>query len=146
MLQACFQKNTNPLHGNSSFSMLIPMWACPGSQSPGTKELIWGSGLMVNWQQCPGSWRGQLYPGLHQSQHCWPVKRGDCPAPHCPGMHSVQFWASQHEEEIELLETIQGKVTKVVKSLEDNIYKEWLKSLGLFSLERGRLMGDIMAG
>lgn len=53
------------------------------------------------------------------------------------------LWASQCEEDIELLESIQGKVTKVVKSLEDKIYKEWLKSLGLFSLEKGRLMGDM---
>lgn len=60
-------------------------------------------------------------------------------------MHPVHFWAPQFEEDIELLESIQRKVTKVVKSLEDKIHKEWLKSLGLFSLEKGRLMGGIMA-
>lgn len=60
-------------------------------------------------------------------------------------MHSVQFWLPQHEEDIELSGSIQGKVTKVVKSLEDKIYKEWLEPLGLLSLEKGRLMGDIMA-
>lgn len=94
---------------------------------------------------CAGSWKSQLYPGVHQSQYYWPVQGGDCPAAHCPGMHSVHFWAPQFEEDIELLESIQRKVTKVVKSLEDKIHKEWLKSLGLFSLEKGRLMGGIMA-
>lgn len=94
---------------------------------------------------CPGSQKGQRCPGVHQSQHRWPVKGGDCPAPHLPDMPCVQFWAPQCEKAIELLESVRRKMTQGVKFLEDKIYKEWLKSLGLFSLEKGRLMGDTMA-
>ena len=42
----------------------------------------------AGWQQaqyasavCPGSQEGKpLHPGVHQTQHNQPVKRGDCPA------------------------------------------------------------------
>lgn len=41
-----------------------------------------------------------------------------------------------------MLESFQRKVTKMVKDVEKKPYEEWLRSLGLYSLEKGRLRGD----
>ncbi|KAK4823662.1 hypothetical protein QYF61_005014 [Mycteria americana] len=48
----------------------------------------------------------------------------------------VQLWSPQHRKDMDLLEQVQRSATKMIRRMEHLSYKDKLRELGLFSLEK----------
>ena len=53
--------------------------------------------------------------------------------------YCLQMWNSQYRRDMDLLECVQRRATKMIQGIEHLSYEDRLKELGLLSLEKKRL-------
>ena len=58
--------------------------------------------------------------------------------------YCIQFWSPYYRKDINKLERIQRRITKMIPRLRNKSYEDRLKQLNLFSLSKHRLRGNLI--
>ncbi|PKU31274.1 hypothetical protein llap_18424 [Limosa lapponica baueri] len=58
--------------------------------------------------------------------------------------YCIHLWSPQHRKDMDLLERLQRRTTKMIRGMEHLSHEERLRELGLFSLEKRGLQGHII--
>ena len=105
--------------------------------------------LDMSWQHVPAAQKAPCILGCVKSSVGSRVREGIVPfcsalvRPHLEPC--TQLWGLQHKKYTEVLEPVQRRATEMIKGLEHLCCGDRLRELGVFSLEKGRLRGDLTA-
>ena len=76
------------------------------------------------------------------------TRQGEVIAPLCSALvrphlvNCIQVWGTQCRKDVELLERVGSRASKMIRGVEHLSYEVRLRQSGLFTLEKRRLQGD----